>query len=307
MKNKNSGNKFKDAKLGKILKNGKRPVIAWVKTFLSENDALLLEYELVKTFGKKIDNTGLLCNICDGGLATPNLKGKDNPMYGVRHSDALIAQIQEKIKVTIAARPAHKTEQWRHNIRTTSRALAKSTKIFNRFFMEPRPPTEQQQNDYKILVAEKRRIHATKQAMYNKLFIDAIPVSYKKQRQIEMLSIRNSGEGNPMFGKGYKLVGSKNGRALNTLVRIADLCFICRGTYKHFSISFMTFYKSNDPVRCTKFANRYNVSVTTAVSEIPDAAINFTDINSFKGYEHYDFAKSSRRSDRKDRKYQTSV
>lgn len=89
-------------KILKLLSLGQKPIIIKVKENMSNEDAYEFEKNLIKLIGRKDKLTGLLLNLTDGGKdsdlsaqeirlrinegkkKTPNFKGKNNPMYGVR-------------------------------------------------------------------------------------------------------------------------------------------------------------------------------------------------------------------------------
>lgn len=61
-------------KFTNALKNNHPIDVKILKNNITENNALLYESNLIKKIGKKINDTGTLCNVTDGGNQPPNLK-----------------------------------------------------------------------------------------------------------------------------------------------------------------------------------------------------------------------------------------
>lgn len=57
-------------KIKKIKENGLEPVIEKIQENLIESEALKLEIELIAKYGRIDNNTGILCNLTDGGETT---------------------------------------------------------------------------------------------------------------------------------------------------------------------------------------------------------------------------------------------
>lgn len=85
--------------------------IVFLETNLSEIGAFAIERRLIKWWGKKIDNSGILYNILDGGdgVGAGQYDGKNNPMFGKRHS--------EKVKIESSKRRSltNKSRRWYNN------------------------------------------------------------------------------------------------------------------------------------------------------------------------------------------------
>jgi hypothetical protein len=62
-----SSNNILESKIKKIREAGLEPIFEKYIDNISEEDAYLIEIELVKKFGKIYNNTGTLCNYADGG------------------------------------------------------------------------------------------------------------------------------------------------------------------------------------------------------------------------------------------------
>lgn len=99
--NYNNGRSYKNNKIRKILKKGSIPKVEIVSEKLSELDALKLEGELIKKFGRKVDGSGILTNILEGGTEQ---YGKNNPNYGNKWSD----EQKEKLSKKKIGKPGHK-------------------------------------------------------------------------------------------------------------------------------------------------------------------------------------------------------
>lgn len=69
---------------------------------------------------------------------------------------------------------------------------------------------------------------------------------------------KTSGKNNPMYQKGYKINGSKNGRALNIIVHFPDgKKYLCKGTFKKLCREVLSTYKPQ-PHRKYKFEKEEN-------------------------------------------------
>lgn len=62
-----SSNNILESKIAKIRELGLEPLVEKYIDNISEEEAYNIEIELIKKFGKIIDNTGTLCNYADGG------------------------------------------------------------------------------------------------------------------------------------------------------------------------------------------------------------------------------------------------
>jgi len=65
-------NRILRSKLFKAIKNGDKIDVTILVGNLSEDEALYEEANLISKYGKKIDGTGTLCNITDGGTQPPS-------------------------------------------------------------------------------------------------------------------------------------------------------------------------------------------------------------------------------------------
>ena len=101
----------------------------------NEQEAFAKEIELIKFYGRRSDNTGVLTNLTVGGEGVCGYKvpqwlrdlrrirntGKGNPMYGKNHTDKACQQISKVRKERIAIGeiiPTKHTEEWKEHLRT---------------------------------------------------------------------------------------------------------------------------------------------------------------------------------------------
>lgn len=66
-------NRILRSKLYKATKNGDKIDVSILVSNLSEDEALIQEANLILKYGKKIDGTGTICNITDGGMQPPSV------------------------------------------------------------------------------------------------------------------------------------------------------------------------------------------------------------------------------------------
>lgn len=112
---KKSNNKSKFNKIQKIKKEGFSPVIKKLYVDLEENESFKKEKELINIIGRKDLKLGPLCNLTDGGegssgyifslelrkYISEHVSGKNNGMYGKKHSEKSILKIKDKRKLQI--------------------------------------------------------------------------------------------------------------------------------------------------------------------------------------------------------------
>lgn len=70
-----TSNRYKFYKIKSILDRGMLPIIEIISKDLEENDAYALEEELIRKYGRRVDDTGCLTNICESARP-PSPKGK---------------------------------------------------------------------------------------------------------------------------------------------------------------------------------------------------------------------------------------
>lgn len=96
--------------IAKILREGNEPIITVVKDGLSNEEAVQLEIELIKQYGRKDINTGILVNCTDGGDGAVNLseeakkKQVEKIVEWVKTKRVVTEEYKEKIRATLAGR-----------------------------------------------------------------------------------------------------------------------------------------------------------------------------------------------------------
>lgn len=64
----------------------------------NQEDAFLAEKALIGFFGLRVNNTGILCNITDGGYGCTGRIGELHPMYGKKHTEESRQKMSESLK-----------------------------------------------------------------------------------------------------------------------------------------------------------------------------------------------------------------
>lgn len=65
---KSTDNQYKDAVIRQILDANMEPIVQFIRTGLTEDDAYLLEKQLITQYGRKrFDVKGILTNLCEDG------------------------------------------------------------------------------------------------------------------------------------------------------------------------------------------------------------------------------------------------
>ena len=105
----NTGNRLKRRIIAKILREGNTPAFNIIGEYAREADAFCKEKELIALHGKRIDGTGSLANITDGGDGSYGLKHSNatrekmsinnaRPMLGKKHSEEARARMSKSHK-----------------------------------------------------------------------------------------------------------------------------------------------------------------------------------------------------------------
>ncbi len=112
------GNKHKKNKINEILNNYLVPIIEIISSGLTEDDAFILEKDTIEKYGRLNNQTGILCNMTDGGEGqsgwipsidyrekmSKSTSGEKNGMYGKTHtieSRKKMSEWQSQKKVSI--------------------------------------------------------------------------------------------------------------------------------------------------------------------------------------------------------------
>lgn len=64
----------------------------------TQEEAFVAEKALIGFFGLRINNSGMLCNIVEGGFGCLGRKGERHPMYGKKHTEESIQKMSEALK-----------------------------------------------------------------------------------------------------------------------------------------------------------------------------------------------------------------
>lgn len=84
-------NRFKYFLIQKIRKLGLEVEFRIIKEGISESEAFILEIELIKKYGKRIDNSGNLVNITDGGEGISGFKhsNESKELMSIKHKELI--------------------------------------------------------------------------------------------------------------------------------------------------------------------------------------------------------------------------
>jgi hypothetical protein len=80
-----------------------KSLIVIVENNLTEIGAFAIERKMIRWYGKKIDNTGILRNLLDGGEGG-SLPGKMNGMWGKKHTQEAKSKQSKIPKITLAGK-----------------------------------------------------------------------------------------------------------------------------------------------------------------------------------------------------------
>lgn len=80
--------------INKIIKDGLKPILYYYEKNISENQAFLLEIELIKKYGKLVDGTGSLANLTNGGegLSGYNFTDDHRTKIGLKHKNKKLSE-----------------------------------------------------------------------------------------------------------------------------------------------------------------------------------------------------------------------
>ena len=286
----------------KLQREGKVPIIVKLRENMESADALALEGLLVMFFGKRVDNSGCLTNISDGGHINPVLPGAANPMFG----RPLSPESRQKAVATYKnwwynkATPEEKAnlkkkraetfrKLWDNPVTKEQMLTAReATKRKNNpeFYaqLEIKQQQKKEAKEQRIKLREEKRLAREQKFNLNRCTLEERRLWYKENQ---------GGSNNPMYGKGHLLAGKKNGRAKIIKIAILDYVFVCHGNYHIFCSEFKKFFSCNNPHKGTSFQRRYGVKIEELKSydEVQDEFILFEGVQSFERIKHEEFKK----------------
>ena len=178
-------------KINDIRTAGFEPIVIIYKKELIEEDALNLEKNLVKKYGRKIfDNNGILTNILEGGLETVNL-------------NKLPPEVKERVRQASIGRRA--SEETRKKMSEAGKGKIFSDEHKNKIGNAHRGKklTEEQKENLRQKHTGKKCSEKTKKKMSESSMGQVSPNKGKKysEEHKKSISIRNTGNGNPMYQK----------------------------------------------------------------------------------------------------------
>ena len=132
------GNKLKINTIRKILKQGNEPLIKFIDTDLSEEQAFELEEFLISEIGRIDLGTGTLTNLTNGGEGSTgtivsqetrskrslSMSGENNPNFGKKDTPEMIEAKRQRMLGRVMGAC---TEQRKENIRKATLGIKKST------------------------------------------------------------------------------------------------------------------------------------------------------------------------------------
>ncbi len=286
----------------KLQNEGKDPIIVKLREDMESVDALALEGLLVSSFGKRIDGSGCLTNISDGGHVNPVLPGAANPMYG----RPLSPESRQKAVTSY--------KNWWYNKATVEEKAAaqqKRSETFRKYWADPlikehmlstREETKRKRNpEFYVQLEIKKQQKKEAKEQRIKLLEERREAREKKfnlnkcspEERKQWFKEHYGGSKNPMYGKGDRLAGSKNGRAKIYRVAILNYIFVCHGNVNRFSVEFKNHFSCNNPLTGSSFMKRYNVVVTELDSydDLSEDYILYEGPQSFERLKHEQFKK----------------
>ena len=151
-----SNNKHKKNTIDKIVKLGEKVIVKIVFRSNNEIDVLSKETELILSYGRNDNKTGILTNLTNGGegisgyIPTKELKelwskirkGSNNGMYNKKHTQESLNKMSEicleKYKKGEILPTIH-TEEWKQHLRTNNPSAKKvDDKFHSRFSAQKR-------------------------------------------------------------------------------------------------------------------------------------------------------------------------
>lgn len=131
----NTTNKIRLSKIINIRARGKEPIIKRVFYTELESEALNYEKRVIQKYGKLCDNTGILCNILDGGKQPP--RGVGNPLWkknnpSTKHKGKSYQEIYGNDRATLIKERRSKSSKGRKFNKDTRKKMSASAKARNR-------------------------------------------------------------------------------------------------------------------------------------------------------------------------------
>ena len=285
--------------------------IVKLKIGIINDEAVSLEKLLIKFFGKRVDRSGILVNISDGG-DNPILFGEANGFYGKKHSQDTLDKIIVKYKLWYYSLSAedkkafNKKKGERTSIAWKSFSIDKlntlyqkrrDTRLINRLKNDPdylikKTKKEEIYKLYKIEKEEKRLAKFNRFSLA-KLTLEDRSSWYKENR---------SGDKNPNWGKGDNIKNENNPIAKCYKITIGIWTFIVHGRRKQFGKEFKQYFKCNDPLRGKTFQQIYSIFDEEIIPQesYPDNWIIYKDASSFERLKNEKFTKHKNYGQRRD-------
>jgi hypothetical protein len=297
---------YKIRHLQELLKRD--PKYEILKSCMTREEAYSLEYNLIKYFGKQVDNSGILTNVIDGGISNPILYGPSNGFYGKTHTTETKEKIVSKYKQWYYSL----SEDERRNINEKKGEITKKrwdslselekeehikkrseVRLKNKLKKDPSYIPKHITNLQKKQITQQKREEARKIKKIQESC--TIKLKYLNEEELkDYYKETRGGENNGNYGNGDKISGKRNPRAKIFKIEIKGYIFILHGNKRQFGKDFKMFFNTNDPTRSGEgFTKKYGLKITEIENQLmyPSNYIIYNDISSFKELEHEHFVK----------------